>query len=48
MSKFIDIFVTFSNCMFRRGGGAFDFLFYPEGRGFVHNDCPGGGGDGFG
>ena len=25
-------------------GGAFEFLFCPEGRVFVHNDCPGGGG----
>ena len=34
------------------GGGAFDSLFCPEGRVFVHNDCPGrfvpGRGDGCG
>ena len=24
-------------------GWAFDSLFFPEGRVFVHNDCPGGG-----
>ena len=24
-------------------GGAFDSLFCPKGRVFVHNDCPGGG-----
>ena len=24
-------------------GGAFDLLFCPEGRAFVHNGCPGGG-----
>ena len=24
-------------------GGAFDSLFCPEGRVFIHNDCPGGG-----
>ena len=40
VSEFIDIFVKFSNFMW---GGAFDSLFYPEGRGFVHNDCPRGG-----
>ena len=56
VSQFIDIFVKFSNFMSR--GGAFDSLFCPEGRGFVHSDCPGGmvfapfesclgGGDGF-
>ena len=38
MSEFIDIFVKFSP-----GGGAFDCMFCPEGRAFVHNDCPGGG-----
>ena len=41
VSEFIDIFVKFSNLMSRRG--AFDSLFCPEGRVFVHNDCPGGG-----
>ena len=41
MSEFVDIFVKFSNFMSR--GGAFDSLFCPEGRVFVHNDCPGGG-----
>ena len=40
MAEFIDIFVKVSNFMSR--GGAFDFLFCPEGRVFVHNDCPGG------
>ena len=35
---FIDIFVKFSNFMSR--GGAFDSLFCPKGRVFVHNDCP--------
>ena len=45
VSKFKDIFVKFSNFMSR--GGAFDSLFCPEGRVFVHNDCPGGGGEGF-
>ena len=38
VSKFMDIFVKFSN--FMSGGGAFDSLFCPEGRVFVHNDCP--------
>ena len=37
VSEFIDIFVKFSNFMSR--GGAFDSLFLPEGRAFVHNDC---------
>ena len=40
MTEFIDIFVKFSNFMSR--GGAFDSLFCPEGRDFVHSDCPGG------
>ena len=40
MSEFIDIFVKFSN--FMSWGGAFDSLFRPEGRGIVHNYCPGG------
>ena len=39
MSEFIDTFVKFSNFMSR--GGAFDSQFCPEGRDFVHNDCPG-------
>ena len=34
------MFVKFSNFMSR--GWGFDSLFYPEGRVFVHNDCPGG------
>ena len=38
--EFIDIFVKFSNFMSR--GWGFDSLFCPEGRAFVHNDCPGG------
>ena len=38
VSEFIDIFVKFSNCMSR--GWGFDSLFRPEGRVFVHNDCP--------
>ena len=42
MSEFIDIFVKFSLTLCP-GGGAFDSLFCPEGRGFVHNDCPWGG-----
>ena len=56
VSEFIVIFVKFSNFMSR--GGALDSIFCPEGRVFVHNDCPGGrvfapfkscpGGDGFG
>ena len=41
VSEFIDTFVKFSNFMSR--GWAFDSLFCPEGRVFVHNDCPGGG-----
>ena len=40
VSEFKDIFVKFSNFM-SRGGGAFDSLFCPEGRGFAHSDCPG-------
>ena len=40
VSEFIDMFVKFSNFMSR--GGAFDSLSCPEGRVFVHNDCPGG------
>ena len=40
VSEFIDIFVKFSNFMSR--GGAFDSLFCPKGRVFVHNYCPGG------
>ena len=43
VSEFIDIFVKFSNFLFLYFGGAFDSLFCPEGRVFVHNDCPGGG-----
>ena len=39
-SEFIDIFVKFSSFMSREWG--FDSLFCPEGRVFVHNDCPGG------
>ena len=38
---FIDTFVKFSDFM-SRGDGAFDSLFCPEERVFVHNDCPGG------
>ena len=38
VSEFIEIFVKFSN--FMSWGGAFDSLFCPEGRGFVHSDCP--------
>ena len=41
VSEFIYIFVKFSNFM-SGGGGAFDSLFCPEGRVFVHSDCPGG------
>ena len=41
VSEVIDIFVKFSNFISR--GWAFDSLFCPEGRVFVHNDCPGGG-----
>ena len=43
ISLLIDIgmFVKFSNFMSR--GGDFDSLFCPEGRVFVHNDCPIGG-----
>ena len=37
MSEFIDTFID-TLCP---KGGAFDFLFRPEGRVFVHNDCPG-------
>ena len=44
MSEFIDTFVKFSNFMSRRWGFNFDSLFCPEGRDFVNNDCPGGGG----
>ena len=40
VSEFIDMFVKFSNFMSR--GWGFDPLFCPEGRVFVHNDCPGG------
>ena len=36
---FIDTFVKFSDFM-SRGDGAFDSLFCPEGRVFVHSDCP--------
>ena len=39
VSEFIDIFVKLSN--FMSLGGAFGSLFCPEGRAFVHNDCPG-------
>ena len=42
VSEFIDVFVKFSKFMSR--GWAFDSLFCPEGRVFVHNDCPRGGG----
>ena len=42
MSEFIDTFVKFSNFISQAKGGAFDSLFCPEGRVFVHNDCPGG------
>ena len=42
MLEFINIFVKFSYFMSR--GWAFDYLFCPEGRVFVDNDCPGGGG----
>ena len=38
MSEFIDTFVNFLTLYPR--GGAFDSLFCPEGRVFVHNDCP--------
>ena len=41
VSEFIDKFVKFSNFMSQ--GWAFDSLFCPEGRVFVHTDCPGGG-----
>ena len=41
VSEFIDIFMKFSNFMSQ--GWGFDSLFCPEGRVFVHNDCPGGG-----
>ena len=40
VSEFIDTFVKFSNFMSK--GWGFDSLFCPEGRVFVHNDCPGG------
>ena len=40
VSEFIDKLVKFSNFISR--GGAFDSLFCPEERVFVHNDCPGG------
>ena len=36
--EFINTFVKFSNFMSR---GAFDSLFCPERRDFVHNKCPG-------
>ena len=39
VSELKDTFVKFSN--FTSRGGAFDSLFCPEGRAFVHNDCPG-------
>ena len=38
MSEFMDTFVKFSDFMSQ--GGAFDCLFCPEGRVFVHSDCP--------
>ena len=41
MSEFIDIFVKFSNFVLR--DEAFDSLFCPKERDFVHNDWPGGG-----
>ena len=41
VSEFIDIFVKFLTLC--PGDGAFDSLFCPEERGFVHSDCPGGG-----
>ena len=40
VSEFIDTFVNFLTLC--PGGGAFDFLFCPEGRVFVQNGCPGG------
>ena len=54
VSEFIDIFVN--SLTLCPGGGSFGSLFCPEGRVFVHNDCPGGfapfkscpGGDGYG
>ena len=42
VSEFIDIFVKFSNFM-SPGVGLLAPCFVPEGRVFVHNDCPGGG-----
>ena len=42
VSEVIDTFVKFSNFMSQ--GGAFDSLFCPEGKVFVQNDCPQGGG----
>ena len=42
VSEFIDIVVKFSNFMSLRWG--FDSLFCPEGRIFVHSNCPSGGG----
>ena len=41
VSEFIDIFMKFSH--FMSWGGAVDFRFFPKGRVFVHNNCPGGG-----
>ena len=41
VSEFIDTFVNFLTLY--PGDGAFDSLFFPEGRVFVHNDSPGGG-----
>ena len=45
VSEFIDMFVNLSN--FMSWGRAFDSLFCPEVRVFVHNDCPRGGEGGF-
>ena len=42
VSEFTDIFMKFLTLC--PGGGAFDSLFCPEGRVFVHSDCHGGGG----
>ena len=41
VSEFIHVFVKFSD--FVSQGWAFDSLFCPEGRGFVHSYCHGGG-----
>ena len=39
VSEFIDM--LWNSLTLCSGGGAFDSLFCPEGRVFVHNDCPG-------